>query len=70
MLYGLLSTSTPGTTSAGTLNVAANYYLIPEGVRLCLSGGNGKKAEITIGANGSQTATYVNIDNGVNSVCP
>lgn len=74
LLYGLNFTSTPDTDprtiTATKLNDATQYTLIPKGVRLCLRGGDGKKAEITIGANGSQTATYVSIDNGVNSVCP
>ncbi len=73
LLYGLSSTTTPNTdpviTTATKVSVTANFYAIPDGVRLCLLGGNGQKAEITIGANGSQTATFVSIDNGVNSVC-
>lgn len=79
LLYGINSTYTPNTAPtiydlAGTISYedasdTYNFVELPDGVRVCFISGNGTKAEITIGANRSQTATFVTIDNGVNNVC-
>jgi|GEM_PF-4284200 len=73
LLYGM-SGSTPNSNNTAALatniNVSGSLYPLPDGVRICFTGGNGQKAEITVGANGNQTSTVTAIDNGVNSVCP
>jgi type II secretory pathway pseudopilin PulG len=72
LLYGVQSSTFPGnavaSTVAGQVN-AATLIPLPSGARICLIGGNGKHAEITVGASGDQLSTNVLIDSGVTSVC-
>jgi hypothetical protein len=59
-LYGL-SGAYPGsiTTTSG------NYASLPQGVVFCLRGANGQNAEITVGANASDTSIVTQLDTGV-----
>ena len=73
LLYGMAGASPNSdsvVTTAGKIDATSSLYALPDGVRICLKGGNGQRAEITVGAGGNQTSTFVSIDNGVNSVCP
>lgn len=73
LLYGMNGT-TPNTdsttTTAGKINASGSLIALPDGVRICLRGGNDQKAEVTVGAGGNQTSTFVTLDSGVDSVCP
>ena len=77
LLYGI-SGSTPSINSAQIIaNVINDQSVVPYpslqpvsgGIRICLLSTNGKKAEITVGEGGSQTATNVFIDGGVGNEC-
>lgn len=65
-LYGLTST-----TLAGGSNIVnpANLPPAPDGVVFCLTGINGKKAEITIGASGSQSTVNSVLDTNSGDLC-
>jgi type II secretory pathway pseudopilin PulG len=78
LLYGINTTTTPTADSIADLSNkityvdasdSFNFVAIPDGVRICFLGTNGRKAEMTIGAGGNQTSTFVSIDSGASSVC-
>jgi len=73
LLYSLANNSAPNVADRGTnaarFGVVANLALAPGGIRICLTDGGTHKAEITVGANGSQTSTEVTIDAGISAVC-
>ena len=68
LLYGIKGNAATNTSTDTALNLG-NLLPIPEGVRMCMIGGNGKKTELILGEAGSQTGTSVLIDNGVSDVC-
>lgn len=71
-IYGLAGTasfSSNAAARAGIVN-AGSLVLLPEGARLCFTGGNGQKARITVGETGNQLSTTVTTDSGVGSECP
>jgi type II secretory pathway pseudopilin PulG len=67
-LFGITGNANTNITPDMSVN-PSTLVAIPQGVKLCFLGGNGKKVEITIGASGSQTNTNVLVDNGVGSDC-
>jgi type II secretory pathway pseudopilin PulG len=71
LLYGITGTVINDSigTASGKAGVAGNYVALTKGARICLLGGNGKRAEITVGAGGGQVGTNVTIDKGVSSAC-
>jgi len=72
LLYRLTGTNSPnnnGDNANGSLIDAAHLIPAPEGIRVCLSDGNNRRGEITIGDSNSQTATEVFISNGISAVC-
>jgi type II secretory pathway pseudopilin PulG len=71
LLYGITGSSINdnATSAAGKINVG-NMVLFSKGARICLLGGNGKRAEITVGASGNQASTNVTIGTGaISDVC-
>jgi hypothetical protein len=75
LLYQLNGTISPNTNSRLSNSILINsivpvrLVLAPGGIRVCLWDGGVHRGEITVGANGSQTATEVTIDNGISVVC-
>lgn len=73
LLYGvrnsLLSNNTPNGV-ASLINGSSNSLVaLNSGARICLTGGNGKIAQITIGASGNQLDTVVSLDTGATNGC-
>jgi hypothetical protein len=73
LLYRLGSTVAPNNQSRqlndDDMAVPANYIRADEGIRLCFWDGGRRRGEITIGANASQTSTFVTAGSGVSSDC-
>lgn len=73
LIYGVrnsvLTNNTP--TRMGTLIDGNPARLVPlsNGARMCLTGGNGKNAQLTIGASGNQLGTEVSLDTGTTNGC-
>lgn len=71
-LYGVDNTASPVTEPlAATANrvSAANLIPLPNGIRICLLGGNGQRAEITIGGSTGQTTITSVLDTRNTGAC-
>lgn len=70
-LYGVAGSTINDSPAVAAGKVGTtNLVLMAKGARVCLRGGNGTRAEITIGASGNQASTSVTIGTGaISSVC-
>lgn len=73
LLYQLNGTSSPNTnnrtSNSNLINTTSNLVAASGGIRICFTDGGSRRGEITVGENGSQTATELTIDNGVSTLC-
>lgn len=70
-LIGVVGTVSAANNFAGdVININNNSFIdLPEGVRICMRGGNDQWAEIVVGAANSQVTTFVNINLDPSHVC-
>lgn len=67
-LYGLQNVSAlSGANDAVDL---ANFVELPSGLKICLEGQNGQRAEITVGQSNNQSMLVTTIDTGPTGDCP
>lgn len=70
LLYAITGDAANNTSTSQSITIDETSLIRQaNGVRICLEGGNGKRAEITVGARGTETATDVLLDTGVSSEC-
>jgi type II secretory pathway pseudopilin PulG len=67
-LYGLRNVSS--LTATGNVVDEANFVEAPNGIRICLEGQNGQRAEITIGEADTQSMIVSTLDTGATGDCP
>ncbi len=70
LLYAIAGDASNNTSTSQSITIDETTLVRQaSGIRICLEGGNGKRAEITVGARGTETATDVLLDTGVSSEC-
>ncbi|CAN5448737.1 hypothetical protein BH10PAT3_BH10PAT3_8270 [soil metagenome] len=73
LLYRLAGPTAPNTNvrtlNADAIDAAGSLIAAPEGIRICLWDGGNRRAEITVGANASQSETFVTIGSGISTEC-